>query len=118
MDEYRRLVLKTAKNIHPDDQLLRTAISLCVNSGEFANLVNKMEFQNQELDREHLIRKVGDIIWWIEYAAMVLGVSIDEVKEINIAKLKLKNPEAFAEKTEEPIVDVVIPQTESEEDPE
>ena len=94
MDSYRKVVLKTVK-ISPDDQLLWAALGICVDAGEFANFIKKSEFHNQELDRDQMIRKLGDIAWYLELAAHNLGVSMDQVKEQNIAKLRLRYPEAF-----------------------
>jgi len=47
-----------------------------------------------------MIKKLGDIRWFLEYAAQCLGVSMEEIESINVAKLRTRYPEEFKEKEE------------------
>jgi len=41
----------------------------------------------------HLKRELGDIMWYVMQACMGLGVSLDEVVEMNVEKLSARYPE-------------------------
>ena len=43
-------------------------------------------------NREHLIIELGDVMWYVMQACMALGVSLDEVVEGNVEKLKKRYP--------------------------
>jgi hypothetical protein len=95
MSEYRKFVVRSAKTILPEDRLIQAAFNLCINTGEFANIINQHEFQEQDLNKEQAIRKLGDIRWFLEYSCHVLGVSMEEIEQKNIERVKLKQPEEF-----------------------
>ena len=96
MDDYRKVVLKTSRRIHPDDRLTRIAFGLTKNAGDFAGFIDSMEFKHQKMDRENMLKTLGDVLWYVELATLMLGVTREEVEQINIDKLKLQVPEDFA----------------------
>ncbi|MBQ7865225.1 MAG: nucleotide pyrophosphohydrolase, partial [Clostridia bacterium] len=49
-----------------------------------------------ELDREHLIKELGDVAWYLAETAFALDVSLEEVCQRNIDKLKARYPEGFS----------------------
>ena len=54
-----------------------------------------MVFQGKPWDehnREHLIIELGDVMWYVMQACMALDVSLDEVVEKNVNKLKKRYP--------------------------
>ena len=54
-------------------------------------IVKKMVFQGKpwnDDNREHLIIELGDVMWYVMQACMALDVSLDEVVEGNVDKLK------------------------------
>jgi NTP pyrophosphatase (non-canonical NTP hydrolase) len=94
---YREIVIKTSKNSAVDAEtgLLLAALGLCIESGEFADFIKKNVFHNQELDRENMIKKLGDIRWFLELAAERLGLTMDEIESKNVSKLMTRYPELF-----------------------
>ena len=98
ISEYQRLALKT---LNPDldqkDVLINGVMGLCGESGEAIDIVKKWLHQGHELDREHLLRELGDIAWYIAEISHALGVSLEEVLEKNIDKLRARYPEGFSE---------------------
>ncbi|MBQ2862402.1 MAG: nucleoside triphosphate pyrophosphohydrolase family protein, partial [Oscillospiraceae bacterium] len=58
--------------------------------------VKKHLFHGHELDREALIKELGDVAWYLAEASEALDVSLDEVFERNIEKLKKRYPEGFS----------------------
>ena len=79
-------------NIH---RLLTAAVGISAEGGEFMEIVKKMVFQGKpwnDDNREHLIIELGDVMWYVMQACMALGVSLDEVVEGNVEKLKKRYP--------------------------
>lgn len=72
--------------------LLTAAMGLGSESGEFQEIVKKVIFQGKPLDTRHLIRELGDIMWYWTNACRALGVNPDDVVAENIEKLKSRYP--------------------------
>lgn len=57
--------------------------------------------QGHALDRDGLIKELGDVAWYLAETATALDIGLDEVLERNIEKLKNRYPEGFsAEKSQ------------------
>ena len=77
------------------NRFLTAAVGLCAESGEFTEVIKKIVFQGKEPTEEnlfHLKRELGDIMWYVAQACMALDVSIDEIIEMNVDKLKARYP--------------------------
>lgn len=77
--------------------LLNSAIGKITEAVEFANGVFDHLFEGKPLDKTNLIEEIGDGFWYDAIAANALGVSFEEIQEINLAKLKKRYPEKFTE---------------------
>jgi NTP pyrophosphatase (non-canonical NTP hydrolase) len=78
------------------NQLLTSAIGLTAEGGEFAEVVKKIAFQGKAYDeksRTHMIKELGDVMWYIAQACISLGTNIEEVLETNVEKLTSRYPE-------------------------
>jgi NTP pyrophosphatase (non-canonical NTP hydrolase) len=78
------------------DVLINAVMGLCGESGEAIDLVKKHLHQGHELDREKLIKELGDIAWYLAEAATALEIDLETVLERNIEKLKSRYPEGFS----------------------
>ena len=79
----------------PTQRLLTAAVGMSAEAGEFTEVVKKIVFQGKEPTEEnlfHLKRELGDVMWYVAQACMGLGVSLDEIIEMNIDKLKARYP--------------------------
>ena len=79
-------------NIH---RLLTAAVGISAEGGEFMEIVKKMLFQGKpwtDDNREHLIIELGDVMWYVMQACAALEVSLDDVIEGNVNKLKKRYP--------------------------
>ena len=81
--------------IAPQDVLLNAVMGLCGESGEAIDLVKKQRFQGHPLDRDALIKELGDIAWYLAEAAHALNLSLDEVFQRNLDKLHKRYPKGF-----------------------
>ena len=62
-------------------------IGLCEEAGEFAGKVKKAWRNNTPLDRQALLKELGDVLWYMSAAAYELGSSLCEVLELNMLKV-------------------------------
>lgn len=53
--------------------------------------------QGHELDREHLVRELGDVAWYLAEAATALDVPLEAVFQGNLDKLRQRFPTALTQ---------------------
>lgn len=97
-NEYQELALRTLNQQLPIDQVLVDGVlGLNGEAGECADILKKHLFQGHNLDKEHLAKELGDTAWYLAVTAHAIGYDLDEVFEMNIAKLQERYPEGFDE---------------------
>ena len=97
INEYQQLAMTTLnKDLDNKDVLINGVMGLCGESGEAIDLVKKWLAQGHELDKDKLIKEIGDVAWYIAEIATALGVTLEEVLEKNIEKLKKRYPDGFS----------------------
>ena len=102
INEYQQLAMRTLNpKLDRKDILINGVMGLCGESGEAIDIVKKHLAQGHALDRDALIKELGDIAWYLAETAYVLDVPLEEVLQRNIDKLKMRYPEGF--KTEQSI---------------
>jgi len=95
--EYQRLAARTLNTALPRDQrLLDATAGLAEEAGEALGLVRKHAFMHHELDVVRLVTELGDALWCLTAAAGALGVSLDEIAAVNLAKLSRRYPEGYS----------------------
>lgn len=95
-NEYQRLAMTTLNPaLSKRDVLINGVMGLCGESGEAIDIVKKHLHQGHELDKEKLIKELGDIAWYMAETAYALDVDLDEILEKNIVKLHARYPEGF-----------------------
>ena len=96
-NEYQKLAMTTLNpQLSQKDVLINAVMGLCGESGEAIDIVKKHLHQGHELDREKLIKELGDIAWYLAEAATALNIDLETVLERNIEKLKSRYPEGFS----------------------
>jgi len=96
LDEYQSLAARTLGRNRTQEQLLaNAALGLTGEAGETAEIIKKHLFHDTPLDRDALIKELGDCLWYIGAFATVLDVSLDEIAQRNIDKLKKRYPAGF-----------------------
>ena len=100
-NEYQALAMRTVSGIStacPENLLLQGVMGMCGEAGEAIDIVKKVIFQGHELNeatREHLIRELGDVLWYVATTAEALDTDLETVMQINIDKLRNRYPVAF-----------------------
>ena len=77
------------------ERLLTASVGMCAEAGGFTEIVKKIIFQGKPVNEEnmfHLKRELGDIMWYVAQACMGLDISLDEIMEMNVDKLKARYP--------------------------
>lgn len=95
-NEYQKLALRTLNPaLSKKDVLINGVMGLCGESGEAIDIVKKHLAQGHPLDRDALIKELGDIAWYLAETAAALDVDLSEVLTRNIDKLRARYPEGF-----------------------
>ena len=96
LNEYQKLAMVTLNPaLRKKDVLINGVMGLCGESGEAIDIVKKHLHQGHTLDREKLVKELGDIAWYLAEAAQALDTDLDAIFEGNIEKLKARYPEGF-----------------------
>ena len=96
INEYQSLAMTTLNPaLSRKDVLINAVMGLCGESGEAIDLVKKHLHQGHELDKDKLVRELGDIAWYLAEAATALEIPLEAVLQGNIDKLKRRFPEGF-----------------------
>ncbi len=97
VNEYQSLAMVTLNKALSNEEMLQNGVmGLCGESGEAIDIVKKHIFHNHELDRQALIKELGDVAWYLAECATALDVPLDDIFAANIEKLKKRYPEGFS----------------------
>lgn len=78
-------------------RLLHAMIGMCTETGEIQDQVKKHVFYGKPLDRTNLMEEIGDTLWYIGVMSDELGISLEEIMDKNIAKLRARYGSKFTE---------------------
>ena len=81
-------------------RLLTASIGLSGETGEFNDIVKKCIFQGKEMDEDTVTKlksELGDVMWYIAQGCIALNTDIEELIDINTAKLEKRYPGGFDE---------------------
>ena len=96
-NEYQKLAARTMNPaLRGRDVLINGVMGLCGEAGEAIDIVKKHLAQGHELDREGLIKELGDVAWYLAEAATALGMSLEDILRANLEKLERRYPDGFS----------------------
>ena len=96
LDEYQTQSARTlGQNRTHEQQLANAALGLTGEAGEVAELIKKHLFHATPLDHDALVKELGDCLWYIAAFGTVLGLSLDDIAQRNVDKLRKRYPEGF-----------------------
>lgn len=91
---YQHLAMRTA---NPEClSLSNVGLGIAGEAGEVADLIKKHLHHGHELDRDKLIKELGDVAWYLALGCSVLKVDMKTVLWKNVEKLKKRYPEGFS----------------------
>lgn len=97
LDEYQQQAGRT--DPYPPgsrDAMLNGALGLAGEAGEVVEAVKKHIFHGHALDRQALMRELGDVLWYVARLAAALGISLGDVAALNLDKLQRRYPNGFS----------------------
>ncbi len=77
------------------EQLQLACLGIAGESGEFIDLIKKSIYHNKEVSKLHLLKELGDILWYVNLAVSALNLELEEVMVANIEKLEKRYPNGF-----------------------
>lgn len=93
---YQQAAMRTMNTaLSKQDVLINGVMGLCGEAGEAIDIVKKYLAQGHDLDREKLIKELGDCAWYLAETAYALGVTLEDVLQRNVNKLAARYPEGF-----------------------
>ena len=85
INSYQKEAFTTAK---PESQNINyMALGLAGEAGEVANKVKKVMRDGTELNVPDIMSELGDVLWYVAGMATILGISLADIAEGNLAKL-------------------------------
>ncbi len=96
LDEYQQLSARTlgACRTH-EQQLANAALGLTGEAGEVADIIKKHLYHATPLDKEALVKELGDCLWYLATFGTVLGISLEDIAQRNVDKLRQRYPAGF-----------------------
>lgn len=93
LETYQMRAARTFKEAKPITEkqnvhLLDWCLGLGGETGEVLDLVKHSIFHGEELDRMSLAKELGDVLWYINALCTTMNMSLEDVAELNIAKLE------------------------------
>ncbi len=93
LNDYQQLAGRTLAG---GQDLRLAALGIAGEAGEVCDIIKKNSYHGHELDRDALIKELGDVLWYLAAAATLLDVELAEIGEKNISKLRARYPEGFS----------------------
>ncbi len=95
-NEYQKLAMATLNpSLEKKDILINGVMGLCGEAGEAIDIVKKWLAQGHELEREKLLKELGDVAWYLAETATALETPLEDILQANLEKLKRRYPEGF-----------------------
>ena len=96
LDDYQSAARRTVNPALDDrGRLIDAAAGLAEEAGEVLGVVRKHLFQDRPLDRAAVAEELGDALWCLSMVAGELGLSLGEIADGNLAKLRRRHPAGF-----------------------
>ena len=98
LNEYQKEAMRTVSGIveiNSENLMLQGAMGLNGEAGEVIDILKKYMFQGHDLDKDHVAKECGDCLWYLAILAKGAGYTLDEIAEMNKAKLRNRYPDGF-----------------------
>ena len=72
------------------------ALGLAGEAGETADMLKKHLFHGKPLNHDDVVKELGDVLWYVAGMATAIGISLDDVAQRNVDKLRARYPDGFS----------------------
>lgn len=76
---------------------IHMVLGMVTEAGELADVYKKYIAYIKPIDYVNVKEELGDLLWYIANMCNILDLSLEDIFEINIAKLKARYGESFSE---------------------
>jgi NTP pyrophosphatase (non-canonical NTP hydrolase) len=93
LEEYEEFVLSLASPSSTESyeaKIVTAGLGLSGEAGEFADHVKKDVFHKKPMNKESAVKELGDVLWYLAFASRAIGSNLQEVMEVNVAKLSAR----------------------------
>jgi NTP pyrophosphatase (non-canonical NTP hydrolase) len=97
LNTYQSLAMRTAKELPFSEALIHAALGLTSEAGEYASAIKANVVYGRRLDDTNLFEELGDILWFVAYAAHAQGFDLEDVAKANIQKLRTRYPGVYSD---------------------
>ena len=101
-NEYQELASRTliaqpdAEYSGDEIMLVWNALGLAGEAGEVADTIKKAVFHRHALDKDELIKELGDVLWYVAALCTKLDTPMGAVMQRNIDKLMKRYPDGYS----------------------
>lgn len=99
LNEYQKLAKRTRPNDVHSRLAANFSMGLSGEAGETVDYLKKVIFHGHPIDKGHLTKELGDVLWYIANLSDIYEIELEEIAENNINKLKKRYPEGFTEES-------------------
>lgn len=96
LNEFQELSKRTMPKIHSDMTKANYALGATGEAGEVADIVKKEVFHGHPVDPDSIKKEIGDTLHYLAGLATMYGLTLQEIAEANIEKLRKRYPEGFS----------------------
>lgn len=94
-NKYQALASRTINdNLEISKVELHALHGLSGEVGEIHSLYQKV-YQGHKMDDDHLMKEIGDLMWFVAELCTARGLFLEDVMKLNIDKLKKRFPDGF-----------------------
>lgn len=97
-NEFQAGVMRTASSATTatkENMRLNGILGTAGEAGELVDLLKKEYFQGHPFDREHYLKELGDVLYYLALTAESLDSTLEEVAIMNNKKLWERYPDGF-----------------------
>lgn len=76
--------------------IIWNALDLAGEAGEVVDMVKKGLLHRHGLDKEKMVKELGDVMWYVAALCTKLDIDLSDVLAQNIAKLQERYPDGFS----------------------
>ena len=96
LDLYQEEVQRTVGTKDYIETVVMTAMGLAGETGEVVDALKKYVFHDHSLDKEKLKLELGDVAWYLAALCNALDISLQDVIEANVEKLRKRYPDGWS----------------------
>jgi NTP pyrophosphatase (non-canonical NTP hydrolase) len=96
--EYQGEVIRTGNFNGTDAEVVSNmCMGISGEVGETVNYIKKSVYQGHELSRDKIKEELGDTLWYLIALASYYNISLDDIVEYNVKKLRKRYPEGYSQ---------------------